>query len=39
MAATGKGGRDMALAMLRALPRVSMSNIRHNPGSLKKVNW
>lgn len=30
-----KSGRDLALSMLRSLPRVSLSNLRPNPGSRK----
>ncbi|XP_011875320.1 PREDICTED: 39S ribosomal protein L15, mitochondrial [Vollenhovia emeryi] len=29
----GKQGRDLALSMLKALPRLSLANIRDNPGS------
>ncbi|KAK0083565.1 hypothetical protein PV325_002947 [Microctonus aethiopoides] len=36
MAATGKGSRDLALTMLRSLPRVCIGNLRANPGVLKK---
>lgn len=32
----GKHGRDLALSMLRTLPRICLSNIRDNPGSRKK---
>ncbi|XP_076639371.1 mitochondrial ribosomal protein L15 [Colletes latitarsis] len=32
---SGKHGRDLALSMLRTLPRVCLSNIRDNPGSRK----
>ncbi|XP_076677826.1 mitochondrial ribosomal protein L15 [Andrena cerasifolii] len=31
----GKHGRDLALSMLRTLPRVCLGNIRDNPGSRK----
>lgn len=37
MAAAGKGSRDLALTMLRSLPRVCIGNLRANPGVLKKV--
>ncbi|XP_015601892.1 39S ribosomal protein L15, mitochondrial [Cephus cinctus] len=33
--ATGKYGRELALSMLRTLPRVTLGNIRNNPGSRK----
>lgn len=32
----GLHGKDLALAMLRTLPRVSLNNIRNNPGSRKQ---
>jgi len=32
----GKQGKDLALSMLRVLPRLSIANIRDNPGSRKK---
>jgi len=31
----GKQGKDLALSMLRVLPRLSLTNIRDNPGSRK----
>jgi len=31
----GKQGKDLALSMLRVLPRLSLGNIRDNPGSRK----
>lgn len=31
----GKQGKDLALSMLRVLPRLSIANIRDNPGSRK----
>ena len=31
----GKQGKDLALSMLRVLPRLSIGNIRDNPGSRK----
>lgn len=31
----GKHGKDLALSMLRVLPRLSLANIRDNPGSSK----
>ncbi|XP_076244856.1 mitochondrial ribosomal protein L15 [Calliopsis andreniformis] len=31
----GKQGRDLALSMLRTLPRICLKNIRDNPGSRK----
>lgn len=33
----GKKGKELALSMLRVLPRVTLSNIRDNPGSRKKT--
>lgn len=32
----GKQGKDLALSILRVLPRVSLSNIRGNPGANQK---
>lgn len=32
-----KSGRDLALSMLRTLPRVVLSNLRPNPGAKKAV--
>lgn len=32
----GKQGKDLALSVLRVLPRVTLSNIRSNPGALQK---
>ena len=34
----GKHGRDLALSMLRTLPRVCLANIRDNPGSKQPVS-
>lgn len=34
----GKQGKDLALSMLRTLPRVCLGNIRDNPGSKKAVS-
>ena len=31
----GKQGKDLALSMLRVLPRLSLGNIRDNPDSRK----
>lgn len=34
----GKQGKDLALSMLRTLPRVALNNIRNNPGANKPVS-
>ncbi|KAH0563698.1 39S ribosomal protein L15, mitochondrial [Cotesia glomerata] len=36
MSVGGSGGRDLALLMLKSLPRVCLGNLRANPGTLKK---
>lgn len=33
-----KQGRDLALSMLRTLPRLALNNIRNNPGANKPVS-
>lgn len=33
-----KQGKDLALSMLRTLPRLSLNNIRDNPGARKAVS-
>lgn len=33
-----KQGKDLALSMLRTLPRLSLNNIRDNPGARKPVS-
>lgn len=32
-----KHGRELALSLLRVLPRVTLSNIRDNPGARKEI--
>ncbi|XP_008548117.1 39S ribosomal protein L15, mitochondrial [Microplitis demolitor] len=36
MTVRGNGSRDLALLMLKSLPRVCLGNLRANPGTLKK---